>query len=365
MLKRPFFLFLVTLALAPCAGAQNDDDAEIPMPSPAMRLNGETPKSPAAGKNVPRHDGHAAGAEERYARLKLAPARQTLAGLRMQALEAMQWTDETRAYGRVLDIQALLDLRARHRSAESELSIAEAAARLARQNRDRLARLQREAIVATRELMQAEAQLTADQARADAARRHIRETREEALLAWGAELTRLAVEADSPLLENLMDRSSSLLLIVLPAGQSLSPTQTAIRVAPVGDAARARPVRPLSPAPRTEESVQGETWYCVAETGGLRAGMRLDAWLAQDAKAARGVAMPLAAIVWSNGLPWVYVKIGADAFERRPVTGHRERGETWFVSQGFAPSEEVVTVGGQTLLSEELRRLAPAGDDDD
>lgn len=357
MSKRSLVLWL-SLALALNAPAQNDDDDERPAANSAVHSGG-------GERAASRGDGSKNATENAYPRLKLTAARQRSSGLRVQALEATEWTNETRAYGRALDIQPLLDLRARYRSAESESSIAEAAARLARQNRDRLAKLQRESIVATRELIQAEAQLTSDQARADAARRHIRETREEALVAWGAELTRLTVTQDSPLLEKLMDRSSSLLLIVLPAGLSLPTAQTAVRVAPAGEPARARPAYPISPASRTEDSAQGETWYFAAETGGLRSGMRVDAWLPGAAQAVRGAAIPLAAIVWSNGLPWVYVKTGEEIFERRPVMDYRERGEVWFVSQGFAPGEEAAIMGGQMLLSEEMRRLAPIGDDDD
>jgi hypothetical protein len=262
-------------------------------------------------------------------------------------------------------MQPLLDARARYRAAQSELAIAQAALRLAQRNHERLARLHSESIIATRELNQAESQLAADQARAEAAGRHIREIREETLHAWGLSLFQQVVQADSPLSESLLDHSSLLVLLVLPATETLPPTDTPIRVAPAGQSAQARPARLLSAAPRTEEATQGETWLFAAQGQGLRAGMRLDAWLPQAAQAQQGVALPRAAVVWSNGLPWAYVQTQADYFERRPIALYQEQGEAWFVPEGFAPGEKVVASGGQMLLSEEIRRLAPTAQDDD
>jgi len=83
-------------------------------------------------------------------------------------------------------------------------------------------------------LIQAESQLASDQARQEAAVRHIREVREETLQAWGEALCKLAVETESRLLQNLLNHSSVLVLIALPANQSM-PVQThTIGIAPTG-----------------------------------------------------------------------------------------------------------------------------------
>ncbi len=92
--------------------------------------------------------------------------------------------------------------------------------------------------------------------------------------------------------------------------------------------------------------------------------MRLDAWIPQAGIATSGVAIPLSAVVWFNGKPWVYLKADAQTFSRHPVTEHVEYGDAWFVSQGFRAGDEVVVTGGQLLLSEEFRRQIPAEGDD-
>jgi hypothetical protein len=272
---------------------------------------------------------------------------------------------ETIAYGRVIDISPLLELRARFRSAQSELAIATAATEMARKNHARISKLHAESIIPTRDLIQTEAQLAADQARQDAASRHMREVREEALQSFGEELFKQAVESESPLFAGLLQHTQVLALVALPANLSLPKHVHGVRLSPVGDSGTARQGRLLSPAPRTEESTQGETWFFVAAAAGLRSGMRLDVWVPQHGTATAGVLIPQSAVVWRDGQPWVYVKTGGDDFARRSVGPHQTHGSDWFVAAGFAPGEQVVVVGGQMLLSEEQRSQSPKKGDED
>jgi hypothetical protein len=297
--------------------------------------------------------------------LELSQPVQQHSGLQTQPLAAFSLGVETQAYGRVVDISPLLDLRARYRSAQSELAITDAALTVARKNRDRLAKLHAESIIPARELIQAESQLAADQARYEAAARHAREVREEALQSFGEAVFKQAAEAESKLFDGLLKHTLVLALIALPANQHLPSNVHSIRLAPSGERSRARQARLLSAAPKIEESTQGETWFFVAEAEGLRTGMRLDAWIPEQGGATQGVLLPLSAVVWRDGLAWVFVKTEAGRFVRKPVGAHSEQGEAWFVAQGFRPGERVVVVGGQMLLSEEHRRSGAATDGDD
>ncbi len=348
------WLDLALLALfAACQSLAADDDNE------ASSRTETAQSSPATASGKPSRPA-ATGFP-----LSLGPQRQQQSGLKTQALATFSLGLETPAYGRVLDISPLLDLRARYRSAQSDLTIAEAALRVARKSHDRLAKLHSESIIPARELIQAESQLAADQARHDAAARHVREVREEALQSFGEELFKQAAEAESSLFEGLLKHALVLALVALPTNQSLPKTARTVSIAPSGDRDQARQARLVSAAPRTEESTQGETWYFVAESLGLRTGMRLDAWIPRSGEASAGVLIPLSAVVWRDGQPWVFVKTGDDTFVRRPIGAHSVRGGDWFVAQGFAPGEEAVIVGGQMLLSEEQRRNAPKDGDDD
>ncbi|MFZ4703832.1 MAG: efflux RND transporter periplasmic adaptor subunit, partial [Candidatus Methylumidiphilus sp.] len=270
---------------------------------------------------------------------------------------------ESLAYGRVLDIRPLLELRSRYRSAQSELAIAEAALRVAEKSHQRLETLHRESIIATRDLIQAESQLATDRARQVAAVRHIREVREEALQSWGEGLYKRVVEAESSLLQNLLNHTRVLVLIALPARQSLHEKFAAVTVAPSGEPDKASQGRMISPAPKTEESTQGETWFFEVSANGLRTGMRLDAWIPEPGHASVGVLIPFSAVIWHEGRPWVFVQTGYDGFSRRPLGHYHEQGDHWFVTEGFSAGERVVIVGGQMLLSEQQRQIAPKGEE--
>jgi len=345
LLLLPQVMALLAFALpsfGPCAG----DDDDQPVRPPALAKDASPPPVADAAFSI-----------------RLSPRRQQLGGLKTQTLAAFSLDEASRAYGRIVDISPLLDLRARYRAAQSDLAIAEAALRVAQKSHDRLSKLHSESIVPTRELILAESQLASEQARHSAAGRRVREIREEAVQSFGLELFRQAVEADSPLFEGLLSRSLVLALVALPANSQLPKSVRAIQIAPSGEPVK-KQARLVSPAPKTEESTQGETWFFVADSAGLRTGMRLDAWIPQGGHLAQGVLIPLSAVVWRDGKPWVYVKTGADAFARRPLESHADQGASWFVADGFKPGEEVVSVGGQMLLSEEQRRGAPSADDD-
>ena len=339
----------VALALS-VASADEDGNQPSALPkNPKHPLTTETGSSNPVGQN-----GFS---------LVLSPDRQRQSGLKTKTLAAFSLHIVSLAYGRVLDIRPLLELRSRYRSAQSELAIAEAALRVARKNHDRLEKLHRASIIATRDLIQAESQLASDQARQEAAVRHIREVREETLQAWGEALCKLAVETESRLLQNFLNHSSVLVLIALPANQSMPAKTYTIGIAPTGEKGEPRPAHLLAPAPKTEEATQGETWFFEASSAGLRTGMRLDASIPLSSQSTQGVLIPSSAIVWHEGQPWVFVRTGVDRFDRRLVGMHRELGEDWFVNNGFAVNEVAVVVGAQMLLSEEQRRNTPKSDE--
>lgn len=296
--------------------------------------------------------------------VELSPERQKLGGLRLDALKPYQMGEGIHAYGRVVEISPLLDLRSRYRAAQSELVIVETALAVSKKNHDRLAKLHSESIIPTRDLILAESQLATESAKEISAKRRVQEIREEALQSFGPEIFRQAVEGGSAVFEGLLNHSLVLVLVALPAHASLPKGLRSIELSPSGGTS-SRTARLLAASPRTEEATQGETWFFVTEGTGLRTGMRLDARIQQGMKTTSGVLLPASAVVWRDGKPWVYLLTGDDDFSRFPVGPHTEVGSHWFVAEGLKPGDQVVVVGGQMLLSEEQRHTAPVTDDDD
>jgi hypothetical protein len=73
---------------------------------------------------------------------------------------------------------------------------------------------------------------------------------------------------------------------------------------------------------------------------------------------------PPSAIVRNDGRTWVYFQLSEGKFSREEIEpeSNSERG-AWKL-EGPAPSSIIVTVGAQTLLSEEMKSQISVGDED-
>ncbi len=337
----PLLLILCLLAgggLSP-ALALTDDDGDKDHPQPAR------------------------SAQYRPGVVQLTPAQVLAAGLVSQALTASTLQPETATFGKVLDIQPLLDLRARLRAAVADVAVASAALRLAGKNRARIQALHDADIIAARELAQADAQWQSDLTREEAARRHVEEIHREAMHLWGDALAHLALDGHAPLLDSLAAHRRVLLQITLPSGVSLPAQGGPLFVSRDFDRARAIRAELISAAPRTDELVQGETFFFHAAAEHLRAGMRVNVWVPGGGRR-HGVTLPASAIVWHGGQSWVYREDGGGGYSRLPVAGQPGGAKEIFIDSGLAPGVRVVVTGAQTLLAEEFRSHIPAEDDD-
>lgn len=336
-----YALALVALLSALPAFCRDDDDDDDAPPVTALTT------TPTASGGVP-----------------LNPPRQQRAGLITTRLAPANLQPEANSYGKVLDIQPLLELRVRYRTARADAEIASAAYTLATKNRDRLHALHQADIVAGRDWLQAEAQWQADHAKQDAAHRLMAEIRLEAQQAFGPELARLALDGDAPLFDDFLNHRRALILVALPQGYPAPTAKTALFVARDLDRTLATRAEALSPATKTDDLIQGETWFYHTMNPRLRSGMRVHVWAPLAGGERAGVIVPLSAVIWHAGKPWVYRRESGDHFARVGLTGYREQSAGWFVEQGLAAGDEIVITGGQMLLSEEFRQHIPDEDDD-
>jgi hypothetical protein len=153
-------------------------------------------------------------------------------------------------------------------------------------------------------------------------------------------------------------------MISIPSHRSLPQLAKSVYIAHDGVRANARQAILVSEAPTSEASAYGETYFFRASREKLRAGMRLDVWVPLHDKPVNGVLLPLSAIVWHSGKPWVYARTDDELFIRRAVPAHSRFGDAWFVREGLSAGDSVVVSGSQMLLSEEFRWQIPQEDDD-
>jgi hypothetical protein len=284
----------------------------------------------------------------------------TRSGIEVGRLQVVSSLAEARAFGEVLDVQPLLNLRADYLAAQSEEAVAQAALMASERAFARTRLLHQDTgTVSTRQLQEAESHLAMDHARLSAARQRQQTIRESIVQAWGGTLADWCTGAGSNYLERLLHREDVLLLITLDA-QTILPDETSfIYVGRSPDRIQARKANLISPAPRTGGVSQGETYIFRTPGDKLRTGMRFNAWVPLGKNLEQGVDVPQGAIVWYAGQPWVYVEVEKGIFTRRGVTGYRETDFGWFVSGVVKPDDRVVIRGGQMLLSEEFRWEIP------
>lgn len=282
-------------------------------------------------------------------------------GLETLALQTAARTPELQAYGTVLDLQLLTDLSNNYTATKAQLQTAQAklnASRLAFERQQRLYQDQQN--VSAAQVQASESAYRVDEATVAAAQAQLENLGSSAIQQWGPALGRAVVDR-SPLLLRLLQRQDVLVQVTLPPGEALT-DPPAVAVAQVGNAMRVQ-IQYLSPAPRTDARIQGFSFLYVAPaTSGLLPGMNVAVTLPAG-RAAMGILVPASAIVWTDGKAWAYFRTGEQTFVRREITTDTPAPDGGYIVKGLADKSEVVTQGGQVLLSEEFRSRIQVGED--
>lgn len=299
--------------------------------------------------------------------VELSGETQAVSGIEVQPAESMQYRDEFHALAEVISVTPLLELRTTRDALQAEIRIGEVELQHSREAYQRLALLHKDnANISARQLEEARAQMRADEARLRARQQKLRSLREEAVQAWGETLSQWALgESDNSLFEKLLKRQEVLLNLALGRDQTLPATSRVIFVNHNDKRINARKAYLISPAPRTEPTLQGETYFFHTQAHSLRVGMRVHAWIPVSGEIIDGVYAPADAIVWQAGKPWIYLHDGDEFFYRRTLEEPRKLSDGWFIpADQVGQGELIVTTGAQMLLSEEYRWQIPDEDDD-
>lgn len=290
--------------------------------------------------------------------ITLSPQAQELSGIAVSAVAAATHRREIMAYGTVLAIDGLIELRRNYLAALAEAAVVRAGLPARRQEFERLESLNRDdRNVSDRAVETALAAWKEEEARLAAVETAAANWLEAMRQQWGATIAEWAARQPvAAALEPLLRHEEMLLQITLPFDAPPPDSGTPLAVIPAGTGAGRIPARLVSPAPRSEDMLQGRTYYYRAHADSLRAGMRVSARLPAQREPVGGILVPDAAIVWFANQAWVYHKTAADRFVRRPVSTDIETPEGWFnPADVLAPGAELVTSGAQLLLSEEFK----------
>lgn len=286
----------------------------------------------------------------------LSPEVQKQSGITTTALQGIIHNAALTTFGIVVGIDGLVEGRARWLAARAEAEAARVALASSRQEYERMRLLNLDGRnVSDRAVALAEAALKSDQARLHASETTAQGIRETLRQQWGEVLADMALQQPIPqMLHDLTQRRNTLVQITLPI-ESATPAQDSILTIEAPGSPQPLQARFVSPAPQSESTIQGKTFYYLAPAEHLRTGMRVVARMSDPAKAQTGVIVPSRAVVWYANQPWVYRKQGTDKFLRIPIVTDTELAGGWFNTGELKAGDTVVTTGAQLLLSEEFK----------
>ncbi len=283
--------------------------------------------------------------------VRLGLAAQRRSGLRAEPLAPAAPPAGAVTYGTVMDLRPLVDWASKLSGAAAQAQAARAQAGAAEADADRTRALYRDDRNASLKSLQA-ARAAADQAKAnaDAAAAALAALRSEGRLQFGPAL------ADDFARHPGAAPPDGRLAVVRVAMRPGAPAPRIVEVA-YGSAQRHR-ARWLSPAPQADAQLGADVQ--LYEVGhALPANASVTIYLAGSASGSPGVFVPLRAVIWYAGQPWVYVQRNDTRFARIALPDAQELPQGFFASEGLHPGQKVVTRGAGLLLSQE--QIPPPG----
>ena len=290
---------------------------------------------------------------------------QNQAGIITQRIKLAVRQPEFNAYGTVLSLEPLLNLRQQYLAAQSQENSAEARYYEADQNLSRTRNLHQQDIVSTRRLQEQQAQWQNYKANLATSRNQQETILATSRMQWGDKLTEWFTQNHGKQAEQFLNHQAQLLQITLPANTRLAPEIFSVDVDERGRRDQAIKATLISPAPQVDPTTQGERYLFKSEGRKLPYGAHISVWIASGKQGeSSGVLIPENAVVWHLGQAFVFIKSEDGNFNRRLLPELIPSKEGYFMEKGFKPGEEIVTTGAQTLLSQELKNLIPREDDD-
>jgi hypothetical protein len=310
-----------SLGLLVLAGCQKGNDA-----------------APSADKD----DSAKEGAVQNGAGVTLTAEQVAKLGIATQPAQATEYSAEISGYGVIVPHDAIA-------AAVAELTTAQAAQE---QSRAAAARAQR--LAGTPGAMSADAvETSARQAATDSAAVALAERRLSSVIGAGP------LASSGAALQDLASGKVKLLRATFPLGALPGATPGGLRATPLGTTAPgAAPapgwaLHPVWNAP-ADASLPGRSFFALLNGGDAGEGERVLVWAPGTGPAQRGVMVPAAALVISDGKYWCYVEQKAGVYLRREVATDRPVGDGYVVTQGIAAGDHLVTAAAGLLLAREL-----------
>ena len=296
---------------------------------------------PAAAKSAP-----AAAGEEPAEGVSLKPDEVEKMGIVVAAAAAAHHVPETAGFGVVIA----------HESIAQAVAEVVSAAAVDRQSRAALARAQR--LAGTPGALPGDAQEAAErQATVDQAALLLARQR---LTASFGQSPPWKGDVNSPVLRALADGEIKLVRVTFPLGSLGAETPARLLLAHLNAANSAKSWTSMSiwGAP-ADATVPGKSFFTLLKGSDAGEGERLLVWAPVGAPES-GVLIPAAAVVISGGKYWCYLERKPGVFVRTELDASMPLADGYFVKEGVAPNDKVVTNSAGLLLARETNPSSAA-----
>jgi hypothetical protein len=260
-------------------------------------------------------------------------------GLQTEAVKAVDYAEQTAAYGSVIPHESIAQ-------AAAELATAEAAEK---QSRSALTRTQR--LSGTPGALSADVEETnVRQLAVDSAALSLAKQR---LSATFGQKPPWSHGQNSELLQQLANGGMQLVRVTFPLGSLPGDVPTSLSISRLGAATAGKRLKlsRIWPAP-ADASVPGRSFFAVLPAGELGEGERVIAWAPIGASLS-GVLIPAEAAVISDGKYWCYVEQKTGVFVKTEISSDKPFENGYVVTEGVKAGDKVVTKGAAQLLAQE------------
>lgn len=285
-------------------------------------------------------------------------------GIETQLIKAMKIYTEFDAFGRVLNIDALLTFSANVNELNAEKNIILSELSAANKKMNRLKILHQEATnISTKQLQEAEADSNIWQIKLAALNSQLADIRARGEQTWGTVLSSWVLDKTDAFAK-ILSGEELILFVALRSNDTLPENIQSIYISRNGNRSSAQTAHYISPAIESDHVLQGETYYFQVDASQdqYRADMHVHVWVPQSTEPIIGTFIPESAVVWSSGKAWVYVKKESDIFIKRVINNPVALRDGMFVEKDLAVGDAVVSSGAQMLLAEEYRWSIPDED---
>ena len=160
------------------------------------------------------------------------------------------------------------------------------------------------------------------------------------------------------ILARLQSGKSVLVKVTFPIGTTVTAQKFAI--SRMGSGGKSWNTGAVWDAP-ADVTIPGRSLFALVDGSDLAQGERVIATIPTGAPLT-GVLVPRSALVMGEGDSWAYLKTGEFTYVRSRIDTTRSENDSYFVTQGFTPGQEVVTTGAGQLYAREMNPSTEAAD---